>query len=179
MVDKQVISAIHAQFRQLRNGEVVDNLAMQGITYRIAWGLESYHLREIAKTVVPSLELAEYLWNEDVRESKMLATRLFPANEVSVEKALKLIEEARYVEIADQLCMNLFSRMPLAKQLAKALATTINDEALKLYSGIKLATRIELKDVELSTLSEELINGNAPMFLKTAALWYKQIYEES
>ena len=99
MVDKLVLSAIHARFRQLRNGEVVDNLAAQGITYRLAWGLESYRLREIAQEFAPSAELADALWNEEVRESKMLATRLYPISEMTEEKALGWIAEIKYTEL--------------------------------------------------------------------------------
>lgn len=163
------LSRIHAHFRQLRNGEVVDNLATQGITYRIAWGLESYRLKEIASEFEQSAELAEALWAEDVRESKMLATRLFPIAEFSQEMALQWIKEAKYTEIADQLCMNLLAKCPYAEWLISELTDSSD---MNLYVALKLATRIGKKSDSLTAKAEETLNVAAPIFLKTAALWY-------
>lgn len=180
MVDKLTLSAIHARFRQLRNGEIVDNLAAQGISYRLAWGLESYRLREIAQEFEKSAELAETLWNEDVRESKMLATRLYPIDEMTIEKAISWVEESKYTEIADQICMNLLSRMPMAETIAEELAKKdIDEKPIAIYSAIKLATRIESKTDKMLVLSEKILNENVQFYLKTAALWYKQMYEQS
>lgn len=176
---KQVLSAIHARFRQLRNGEIVDNLAAQGITYRIAWGLESYRLREIALEQEQSVELAEALWAEDVRESKMLATRLFPIEEMSIEKAKNWIAETKYTELADQMCMNLLAKLPYAKSLAEELsAKDYKDSPIAIYIALKLATRIEAKSETVHALADKLLDSDAPIFLKTAALWYNQAYEQ-
>ena len=179
MFDKKVLSDIHARFRQLRSGELADNLALQGVKYRIAWGLESYRLKEIAEDFEQNAELAEALWEEDVRESKMLATRLFPTNELSAEKALSWVKEARYTEIADQVCMNLLARMSSSEELAESLAKAeIKSSPIEIYSALKLATRIEYKSEKILALAEEILSGDYEIYLKTAALWYKQIYVE-
>lgn len=179
MVDKLVLSAIHARFRQLRNGEVVDNLAAQGITYRLAWGLESYRLREIAQEFEPSAELADALWNEEVRESKMLATRLYPISEMTEEKALGWIAEIKYTELADQICMNMLAKLPFAQQLADDLLNAdFCTDPIKTYTALKIATRIEWLSDRCLAVAESLINSEAPLYLKTAALWYKQMYEQ-
>ena len=179
MVDKLVLSAIHARFRQLRNGEVVDNLAAQGITYRLAWGLESYRLREIAQEFAPSAELADALWNEEVRESKMLATRLYPISEMTEEKALGWIAEIKYTELADQICMNMLAKLPFAQQLADDLLNAdFCTDPIKTYTALKIATRIEWLSDRCLAVAESLINSEAPLYLKTAALWYKQMYEQ-
>lgn len=179
MVDKLVLSAIHARFRQLRNGEVADNLASQGITYHLAWGLESYRLREIAQDFEPSAELADALWAEDVRESKMLATRLYPIDQMTEEKALSWVAETKYIEIADQLCMNLLSRVPFARQLTEnLLAVDHRDEPVKAYTALKIATRIGFKSDRCLAHANNIMGAEAPLYLKTAALWYKQMYEQ-
>lgn len=180
MVDKLVLSSIHARFRQLRNGEVVDNLAIQGIKYRLAWGLESYRLREIANEHEPSVELAEALWEESARESKMLATRLYPIDQMTIDKALAWISVIEYTEIADQICMNLLSRLPFAEQLAEMLLNdySCNTEPIKAYISLKLATRIEAKNARCIESANAIMESNVPIYLKAAALWYKQMYEE-
>lgn len=177
MVDKLVLSAIHARFRQLRNGEVVDNLAAQGITYRLAWGLESYRLREIAQEFEPSAELAETLWAEDVRESKMLATRLYPLDELTIEKAQEWIKDVGHTEIADQLCMNLLAKASFANELiGRLLDRDFEQEPITTYIALKIATRIESKTDRCNILADKIIGSIAPIFLKTAALWYQQMY---
>lgn len=176
MLNKKTLSDIHARFRQLRSGELADNLAVQGIKYRIAWGVESYKLKDIAQEFEASVELAEALWAEDVRESKMIATRLFPAKEMTTEKALSWAKEAKYTEIADQLCMNLFSRIPSSVELAETLSKS--DSELEEYIALKLATRIEAKADSVLALANDILSKDYPIYLKTAAFWYKQIYDQ-
>lgn len=179
MVDKQIISKVHARFRQLRNGEVSDNLLAQGIKYHIAWGLESYRLKQIAEEFEQNLELADYLWNEDVRESKMLATRLFPIGEITFEKAIALADGIKYTEIADQICMNFYSKLPFAKELAIHFANEHKDESkMTDYLAISLGTRINAKSAEIENLAKESMGNASPMFLRTAAYWYLQNGED-
>ena len=188
MIDKKTLSDIHARFRQLRSGELADNLAAQGINYRIAWGVESYKLREIASEFQQDKELAEALWKEDVRESKMLATRLYPINELSQETALAWVKEAKYTEIADQVCMNILSKMPNVKDIVVRLVeegklaetghfSNSETSPIEIYTALKLATRNEIQSPEILSLAEKILSENYPIYLKTAALWYKQIYD--
>ena len=107
---KQTLSKIHARFRQLRNGEVADNLRMQGVSYHLAWGVESYRLKAIAEEVKAEVNdpetlrsLAEYLLAEDVRESKMIATRLYPLDLLTKDKAEEWASGITYTEQADRL----------------------------------------------------------------------------
>ena len=179
MVDKKMLSAIHARFRQLRNGEVADNLYAQGISYKLAWGLESYRLREIAKDFEPSQELAEVLWNEEIRESKMLATRLYPTDSITKETAIAWVKEAKYAELVDQICMNMLAKMSSSQQIAEELADIEKYEPIVNYAALKLATRIELVSDKLFNLAESILNSDTEIFIKTAALWYKQVYEQS
>lgn len=179
MVDKKILSAIHARFRQLRNGEVTDNLAAAGIKYRIAWGLESYRLREIALEFEPSIDLANALWAEDVRESKMIAPRLYPIELLTKERAIEMVCDVKYTEIADQLCMALLAKAPFANEIVEELCKlNIENNSMSIYCAIKLATRINDNSNHIKALAEKLSNSDAPIYLKTAALWYKQQNED-
>ena len=62
------------RFRKARNGVVAASMREKGITYRVNFGLTLPLLRRIAASIPPQKELADRLWNESVRESKMLAT---------------------------------------------------------------------------------------------------------
>lgn len=175
-IDKHKLSAIHARFRQLRNGEVADNLQAQGICYRLAWGLESYRLREISQEDCcqgndeERKNLAEYLWQEDVRESKMLATRLYPIALMDREHADVWANDIKYTEIADQAAMNLFSRLPFATDLLHDWSQ--NAKPMLKYLALKIAARLDNVPEDISSWAEKIKNDEtAPLWLRTAALW--------
>lgn len=169
------LSKAHAEFRRLRSGELADNLRAQGISYRIIWGLESYRLKEIAQifladetlTIEGRRLLANALWDEDVRESKMLATRLYPTGEMSELLANEWASAIQYTELADQACMNLFARLPFAATLANAWA---RDEAsaMKQYAAMQLALRLDLTELR-ETASAIAQNTANPLWLRHAA----------
>lgn len=168
MVENTVLSEIHAHFRRHRNGEVADNLRAQGITYKLAWGMESYRLKAIAELYTPNAELAESLWNEEVRESKMLATRLYPIEEFSIETANKWSLQIVYAEIADQACMNLFSRVPFALPLA---LTWLSGTPMQQYCALQLALRLEFNDIRFVESAQMwAADSLQPVWLRAAAL---------
>lgn len=132
MIDKKILSDIHAKFRSLRNGEVADLLRQYGVQYHLAFGVQSYQLKGIAEGVLSAYPvfaedlserkaLAETLWNEDIRESKMLATRLYPLSLMDRETAIRWAKESPYNEITDQLVMNLLARLDFAAELIDTL----------------------------------------------------------
>lgn len=171
---KKTLSKIHARFRQLRSGEVADILKMQGIEYRLAWGLESYRLKTIAEEVKAEIndeqflkELAETLLAENVRESMMIATRLYPANLLSKEKAESWADGIRYTEQADQACMNLFSKAAFATELVDEW---INSEGIKLYMALQLASRLDIDNTKIRNKAKQTAeDATLPMWLRSMA----------
>ncbi len=129
-------------------------------------------LKEVAALYAPSVELAVTLWEEDIRESKMLATRLFPVEEMSREMAEQWCEDIRYTEIADQACMNLFAKLPFADRLVKDWMTcSWETHPMKLYCALKLAARLSLEDSDLQARAMQIVRDCPDMQLKTAAYW--------
>jgi len=169
---KLLLSQAHAEFRRLRSGELGDTLRSQGIDYKIIWGLESYRLKEIAETLRSAIKdtteaeaLAIALWEEDIRESKMLATRLFPTSSFNPSMAETWGDAVPYTELADQLCMNLLSRVSFASSLAEKW---INEDEMKQYMALQLALRLDL--MQLKPQAEIIAADNShPMWLRTAA----------
>lgn len=166
------LSKAHAEFRKLRNGEVADNLRDQGIEYKTIWGLESYRLKEIASMLMEQIpdeaarqQLAESLWAEDVRESKMLATRLYPIALLSAERAAQWADDVRYTELADQLCMHLLSRLADAPQW---IARWIEADSMHRYMALMLILRLDLTGyAEQATAIAA--DASQPMWLRAAA----------
>jgi len=167
---KATISKIHARFRQLKSGEVADNLKAQGVTYRLAWGVQSYRMREIAADFQPNAQIAQYLWEEETRESKLLAPRLYPAHEMTRETAEQWAETTPYVEVADQLAMHLLSRLPYAASLAEDWMQPECSE-MKQYLGLMTASRLETPSETLRARAKEISgNNNLPLWVRAAAI---------
>jgi 3-methyladenine DNA glycosylase AlkD len=168
---KQLLSDIHAQFRRQMNADIAGTLARGGVRYHLCFGVPSMRLREVAERYTPSVELAEALWTEDIRESKMLATRLYPIGQMTREVADRWAGEIRYAEIADQACMNLFSRLPFAAELAETwLRGEAHTAPMRTYCALMLYARLESSKPDARRLQELVADTTLPTALRTAAL---------
>lgn len=115
------IKQIKQTFFAFRNGILADALRKQ-THYEIVFGLQVPQIAEIARSLKPSMELADALWHDSkVRESRLLATYLYPIEEVDLEKAIKLASEVNTVEEADMLAFRLLKRLPFATSLLNAM----------------------------------------------------------
>ncbi|MBD5288042.1 MAG: hypothetical protein HDS28_03040 [Bacteroides sp.] len=115
------IKQIKQTFFAFRNGILADALRKQ-TPYEIVFGLQVPQIAEIARSLKPSMELADALWHDSkVRESRLLATYLYPIEEVDLEKAIKLASEINTVEEADMLAFRLLKRLPFATSLLNAM----------------------------------------------------------
>lgn len=168
MDETTLLSDIHAQFRRLRCGAVAESLQAQGIRYRLAWGVESYRLKEIAQRYRPDASLAERLWNEETRESRMLATRLYPLESLTEEKAEEWSRQIPYAEIADQACMNLFARAPFAPRLIERWLT---GTPMQRYCALQLALRLDYRPTHVVEQAAQMAaDALQPAWLRAAAV---------
>lgn len=157
------------------NGIVSTSMREKGMKYRINFGLTLPLVRCIAESYTPNAELARHLWKEQVRESKMLATWLYPPDEMAPEIAQQWVEEIPYPEIADVCCMNLFVKLPSAFQKATEWIDTEND--IIRYTGYQLFNRLMMQNKYPDKETEEkLISSvtelpdNSPTTIQMAAL---------
>lgn len=120
----QTIKEIKQRFFAFRNGIIADTL--RPLTpYKVIFGLQVPQLAEIARSLTPSTELANRLWNDrSVRESRLLATYLFPINEVTPDIALSLCTDIQTNEEADMLSFRLLKHLPFAQDLLNTLSSS-------------------------------------------------------
>lgn len=111
---QDTIREIKKQFMAYRNGIVADTLRSAGMDcYRVIFGLNVPQLAHIAGTQTPSMALAMALWADTgVRESRLLATYLFPPDQVDMQLALRLMDEVQTQEEADMLAFRLLRHLP-------------------------------------------------------------------
>lgn len=143
MVDdktKDTVKEIKQSFRLLMNGVTAQSLREKGLDYHLNWGASLLHLREMAAEYAQDHSVAQELWKEDVRECKILATMLMPVEGFDYSLAMLWIEQTRTQEIAEIACMNLYCRLPFAKDLALQLVSSANE--LKLVHGFNILSRL-------------------------------------
>lgn len=114
------LQPIKKDFFVFRNGIVADTLRKAGMPHKVIFGLQIPQIAAIAKDLTPSSELAETLWNDrEVRESRILATYLFPVDEMTPGKASVLLGSVRTPEESDMLAFRLLKRLPFASEILK------------------------------------------------------------
>lgn len=144
---KEKIKAIKHQFRLRMNGPVAASMREKGINYKVNFGLTYPQIREIASRLRPDEQLAGELWKEDIRESKILATLLFPPEQMTRREADRWLTEIPYPEIADYAVMNLFSRLSFAPDFM--IECVKSENPLFRYTGFMLAGRLWSRGVKL------------------------------
>ena len=160
------IREIKRQFRKAMNGIVAGSMREKGVEYRVNFGLTLPLVKRIAARFTPDKELASRLWNEQVRESKLLATYLYPPTDVDRDTARRMIQESTYSEIADACCTNLFVNLAFAPELANECIASPHE--MTKYIGYQLWNRlfinrytpsIDETETLLSSVKQLLIEG--------------------
>lgn len=127
-----MIKEIKKEFFAFRNGIVADALRKAGMPYKVIFGLQVPQLAQIARSYEPSMELANQLWDDkDVRESRLLATYLFPIDNISEEKAIELMRSTQTPEESDMLAFRLLKHLPYAPEL---LDVAQSDPSIPFYT---------------------------------------------
>ena len=95
------VKEIKQSFRQMMDGAVAKSMRDKGLTYKLNWGATLPRLREKADAYGKNYDLAIALWKEDVRECKILATMMMPADKVLPEVIDIWMEQITSQEIAE------------------------------------------------------------------------------
>lgn len=165
---------IKQSLRLAMNGIVSALQRRQGLNYKINFGVEIPRLKEIACQYNKSEELATALWQENIRECKLLAIFLLP-QESYAPLADKWIAEVPFTEIADHLAMNILCKLPDAA--AKALQWNSNPAGLHRYCGYLTLAHLARKGLALTSAEKELFckqiaeifNTEGPAIIKQCA----------
>lgn len=114
---KETLSDIKKELRANMNG-VASAAMRQTEDYRVNWGIELPRIANIASEFEKSRELGQVLWNENVRECKILACMLTPEEEFLDEVCDIWASSIKTEEIATMFCLYLVKRLPYASEKA-------------------------------------------------------------
>lgn len=122
METTELVKEIKRSFRVYMNGVTAASMRQKGLVYKINWGVSQMDLRRMANDYGKSRELANALWHEQgVRECRLLATLIMPAEEMATENALEWAASANNMELMEAVVFNLFQYMPSAEQLSRQM----------------------------------------------------------
>ena len=136
----QKLMKIKRSFRLLMSGPTSQSMTQKGLGYKINWGVPFIELKKMALEYGKDYELAIELWKEDIRECKILATLIMPAEKMLPEITDIWMEQVRSQEMAEMLAFNLLQHVDYAPAIAYEWIAT--DKTLYEIAGFQLLARL-------------------------------------
>lgn len=136
----QKLMQIKRSFRLLMNGPTSQSMSQKGIGYKINWGVPFIELKKMASEYGKDYSLAIELWKEDIRECKILATLIMPAEEMLPEITDIWMEQVKTQEMAEMLAFNLLQYVSYAPVIAYQWMAS--DKPLYQIAGFQLLARL-------------------------------------
>ena len=115
---QEIVRQIKQSFRLLMNGVASRSMREKGVDYKINWGVSLPDLQQLASKYEKNYDLAIALWKEDIRECKILATMLMPADQMPIEVVDIWMEQTNSQEMVEMAAFNLFQHLEYAPVLA-------------------------------------------------------------
>lgn len=137
---EETIRDIKKELRASMNGILSAKMREVGMPYKLCFGVELPRLQSIAREFPADHQLAQQLWNENIRESKMLATMLMPIDHFYPEVADIWVSEIPTAEIAQIAVMQLFIRLPYAAEAA--FQWIASDDEMRQLCGYLIIARL-------------------------------------
>lgn len=136
----QKLMTIKRSFRLLMNGPTSQSMKDKGVGYKINWGVPFIELKKMAQEYGKDYELAIELWKEDIRECKILATLIMPADKMLAEITDIWMEQVRSQEMAEMLAFNLLQHVSYAPVLAYQWMAS--EQPLYQVAGFQILARL-------------------------------------
>ena len=136
----QKLMQIKRSFRLLMNGPTSQSMSQKGIGYKINWGVPFIELKKMASEYGKDYSLSIELWKEDIRECKILATLIMPAEEMLPEITEIWMEQVKTQEMAEMLAFNLLQYVNYASVIAYPWMAS--EQPLYQIAGFQLLARL-------------------------------------
>jgi 3-methyladenine DNA glycosylase AlkD len=146
MNTQEQVKEIKQSFRLMMDGSVAQSMREKGLDYHLNWGATLPRLKEKADEIGKNYDLAIALWKENVRECKILATMIMPAEQMLPEVVDIWMEQTPTIEIAEQAAFNLYQYLPFAADLAYRWLASEND--LAQMCGYHILARLFMQNQE-------------------------------
>ncbi len=120
-------------------------MARYGISTKSTnYGVKIPELRKMARQIGKNHDLAQELWNSDIRETKILAGMVDDPEMVTEAQIETWVKEFDNWEVCDQCCMNLFVKTKFAYQ--KCLQCSSREKEFVKRAGFVLMAVLAVRD---------------------------------
>ena len=143
---REKVKEIKQSFRQMMDGAVAKSMRDKGVDYKLNWGATLPRLREMADEIGKDYDLAIALWKEDVRECKILATLLMPADQMLPEVCDIWMEQMPSQEMAELTPFHLWQYLSYAPE--KAFQWIASEREYDQLCGFHVLTRLFMNHQE-------------------------------
>ena len=145
--------ALLGRVRKEMNGAVSESMASDGENYGLNYGVSIATLREIAATEQPDHDFAKYLYQQQVRELRLLACHLAEPAKVDIHDFPFWARGIRNAELAEELAFALLSKIYDINSLMGIWTTESNE--LVAYAALMAAARNERTTSEVAFIAVE------------------------
>ena len=112
------VKEINRSFRLMMDGVASQSMREKGLNYHVNWGASIPMLKQKAAEIGKDYDLSIALWKENVRECKILATMIMPADVILPEVVDIWMEQTPSQEIAEMASFHLYQHLPFAAEKA-------------------------------------------------------------
>lgn len=154
---EEILRDIKKELRAAMNGVLSAQMRQAGMPYKLIFGVELPRLQSIASEFEPSRQLAQTLWNQNIRECKLLACMLMPSQELLPEVAEIWVDESPTAECIQLMVMLLLQHQTWAAEWG--FQWIASDSKNRQLAGMLIIARLLANGAVLNPCSQvELIN---------------------
>lgn len=153
MDNTQRMIALLGRVRKQMNGAVAETMATDGENYGLNYGVSIATLREIASTEERDNDFAKYLYQQQVRELRLIACHLAEPEKTDIHDFPFWARGIRNAELAEELAFALLSKIYDINSLM-GIWTTESNELIS-YAALMAAARNARTTSEVSFVAAE------------------------
>lgn len=139
--------------RKEMNGAVSESMSTDGENYGLNYGVSIATLREIASTEPKDMDFAKYLYQQQVRELRLIACHLAEPDKVDIHDFPFWARGIRNAELAEELAFALLSKIYDINSLMGIWTTESNE--LIAYAALMAAARNKRTTSEVAFIAAE------------------------
>ncbi|MCU4155239.1 DNA alkylation repair protein [Carboxylicivirga sp. A043] len=167
-IEKEM-SWVQAQLRLHMNGATTEQMERSGIDYRINYGVGIPHLKQLAKRIPVSFEVAERMWFSEVREMMLLAALIVPTENMTLDFCRDWAKQINNKDLVERTSMFLWTRVHNIENIILEWLAGENKHLLAtaFYTvGRLLQTRADVKSINVSELVNALRSSEDLFIMK-------------
>ena len=159
---------IKKELRASMNGILSARMREAGMPFKLIFGVELPRLQSIAAEFSQDADLAQRLWKQNIRETRLLAIMLMPADAFTAETSNIWAEEMLTAEEAQVMAMMLLSKTKHAKETC--LSWLMEAKPLPSVCACLCMRHLLLRGTELEPKEAEIVEGCTTKMLPKANL---------